>query len=137
MSLRAQVREFVHAAFSGLWVHTWEPDEAEREILQLAKDERWRAATWDVANGLRVIGADAPRQEGGGDPLSVLRTLPNLAHPQGTAVLLLHNFHRFLSSPEVIQTTFAQLIAGKQQRTFLIVLAPVVQVPVELEKHFI
>jgi ATPase family associated with various cellular activities (AAA) len=37
----------------------------------------------------------------------------------------------------VSQTTFAQLIAGKQQRTFLVVLSPVVQVPVELEKLFV
>ena len=51
--------------------------------------------------------------------------------------MLLHNFHKFFNNPEVIQTVFAQLIAGKQQRTFLVVLAPVVQIPVELEKLFI
>src|SRR5271165_3205368 len=32
---------------------------------------------------------------------------------------------------------FAQLVAGKQQRTFVIVLAPVVQIPIELEKLFV
>ena len=52
-------------------------------------------------------------------------------------MLLLHNFHRFLNNPEVVQTTFAQLIAGKQQRTFIVVLSPVIQLPVELEKLFI
>ena len=36
-----------------------------------------------------------------------------------------------------MQTTFAQLVAGKQQRTFLVVLSPVVQIPVELEKLFV
>jgi SpoVK/Ycf46/Vps4 family AAA+-type ATPase len=36
-----------------------------------------------------------------------------------------------------VQTTFAQLVAGKQQRSFLVVLAPVVQIPVELEKLFV
>src|SRR5207245_6804536 len=35
------------------------------------------------------------------------------------------------------QTTFTQLVAGKQQRTFLLVLSPVVQIPVELEKLFV
>jgi hypothetical protein len=53
------------------------------------------------------------------------------------ALLLLHNFHRFLNNPEVVQTAFTQLVAGKQQRTFLIVLAPIVQTPVELEKLFV
>ena len=36
-----------------------------------------------------------------------------------------------------MQTTFAQLVAGKQQRTFIVVLSPVVQIPVELEKLFV
>jgi chloramphenicol 3-O-phosphotransferase len=69
--------------------------------------------------------------------LAALRALPALAQRQGTALLLLHQFHRFLSNPEVMQTTFRQLVAGKQQRTFLIVLSPVVQIPVELEKLFV
>ena len=55
----------------------------------------------------------------------------------GTALLLLHNFHKFWNNPEVVQTAFAQLVAGKQQRTFLVVLSPVVQIPVELEKLFV
>src|SRR5262245_21129058 len=71
------------------------------------------------------------------DPVAVLRSLPALANDKGTALLLLHNFHRFFNNPEVIQNTFTQLIAGKQQRTFIVVLSPVVQIPVELEKLFV
>src|SRR5262249_31537062 len=52
-------------------------------------------------------------------------------------LLVVHNFHRFLNSPEVVQTTFSQLIAGKQQRKFVVVLSPVLQIPVELEKLFV
>src|SRR5439155_4237491 len=63
--------------------------------------------------------------------------LPGLAEAGGTALLLLHNFHKFWTNPEVVQTAFAQLIAGKQQRTFIVVLSPVVQIPVELEKLFV
>jgi hypothetical protein len=50
--------------------------------------------------------------------------------------LVLVNFHRFLSSPEVIQTVAQQISHGKQNRTFLIVLSPVVSLPPELEKLF-
>src|SRR5205807_8008584 len=71
------------------------------------------------------------------DPLAILRALPALADDKGTAILLLHNFHRFFNNPEVIQTTFSQLVVGKQQRTFVVVLSPVVQIPVELEKLFV
>jgi hypothetical protein len=36
-----------------------------------------------------------------------------------------------------MQTAFTQLVAGKQQRTFLVVLSPIVSIPVELEKLFV
>jgi hypothetical protein len=138
MSLSEQLTDYIHAAFSGLWIQTSEPDEAEREIIQLARRQQWKLAVWDVANGLRVPGQASPSSvEGSNEPLAALRALPALAEPNGTSLLVLHNFHRFLSNPEVVQTTFTQLVAGKKQRTFLVVLAAVVQMPVELEKLFV
>jgi hypothetical protein len=139
MNLTDQLTDYVHAAFTGLWVLTHEPDEAEREIARHARAQGWKLAAWDVAAGLRFPNApSAPATDvGASDPLAVLRALPTLAQPGGTALLLLHNFHKFLGNPELTQTAFAQLVAGKQQRTFLVVLAPVVQVPVELEKLFV
>jgi hypothetical protein len=139
MNLTEQLTDYVNAAFSGLWVLTQEPDEAEGEITQLARSRGWKLAAWDVAGGLRVPSEPGTYRGDAqpGDPLAVLRAVPTLADRDGTALVLLHNFNRFLGNPEVIQTTFAQLIAGKQQRTFLVVLAPVVQIPVELEKLFV
>ena len=139
MKLADQITDFVNAAFTGLWVQTSEADEAEREIIQHARQKKWKIAVWDVAAGLRLPGngSTSPHESGTGDPLAALRALPALADDKGTAILVLHNFHRFLTSPEVIQTAFAQLVAGKQQRTFIVVLAPTVSIPVELEKLFV
>ena len=139
MKLSDTLTDYVHAAFSGLWILTHEPDEAEREIAQLACDQQWKLAAWDVSGGLRfpIAAHNSATEIGGGDPLAVLRALPALADDKGTSLLILHNFHKFLNNPEVVQTVFTQLIAGKQQRTFLIVLAPVVQIPIELEKLFV
>jgi hypothetical protein len=139
MNLTDQLTDYVHAAFSGLWVVTQEPDEAEREIAQLARSKGWKLAAWDVADGLRFPNAphSTATDVGASDPLAVLRAVPTLADRDGTALVLLHNFHKFLGNPEVVQTAFGQLVAGKQQRTFLVVLSPVVQIPVELEKLFV
>ncbi len=139
MTLTEQLTDYIHAAFTGLWVQTHEPDEAEREIVRHASDRKWKVAVWDIAHGLRLPNTehDTSTDVGAGDPLAVLRALPSLAQSNGTALLLLHNFHKFLSNPEVMQTTFAQLVAGKQQRTFLVVLSSVVQIPTELEKLFV
>jgi hypothetical protein len=135
MTLTEQLTDYVNAAFTGIYVQTSEPDEAEREIAALARQRKWKLAVWDIAGGLRLP-AESGTFRGDnqpGDPLAVLRALPSLADPEGTALLLLHHFHRFWNNPEVVQTTFTQLVAGKQQRTFLVVLSPIVQIPVELE----
>jgi len=138
MTLADQLNDYVNAAFSGLWVQTHEPDEAEREILQHARDHQWHVAVWDVARGIRLQGPnEASADSGSGDPLAALRSVAAMADPTGTSVLLLHNFHKFLTSPEVVQTLFTQLIAGKEHRTFFVVLSPVVQIPIELEKLFV
>lgn len=137
MTLSDQLTDYIHAAFTGLWIQSHEPDEAEREIVQHARREKWKVAVWDIAHGLRLPDSPSQTETGSGDPLAALRALPGLATKDGTALLLLHNFHRYLNSPEVVQTTFAQLVAGKQQRTFVVVLSPVVQIPVELEKLFV
>jgi hypothetical protein len=137
MKLADQLTSYISAAFTGLWIQSSEPDEAEREIAQLARTHKWKLAIWDVAGGLRLPGASSTSDTGAGDPLAALRALPALADEKGTALLVLHNFHRFLTSAEVVQTVFTQLIAGKQQRTFVVVLAPTAQIPVELEKMFV
>src|SRR5690606_12730070 len=110
----SQLVDYIHAAFSGLWITTCEPEEAEREISALARDQNWHLAGWALARGFRssTAAADAP------DPLAVLRALPGLATQEGTTLLLLHNFHRFLASPEIVQTLVTQLAEGKQRRTF-------------------
>src|SRR5437879_1663752 len=112
MTLAQQLIDYTRAAFSGIWLQSAEPYEAQREIVQLAAAQGWRLAVWDIANGLRM-----PRQNGtateAGDPLAALRALPSLASKDGPALLLLHNFHRFLANPEVMQTTCTQLILGK------------------------
>jgi len=69
--------------------------------------------------------------------LAAISTINTLASPEGSALLVLRNFHKFLGSPEIIQKLAQQITTGKQNRTFVIVLAPVVQIPIELEKHFV
>ena len=70
-------------------------------------------------------------------PLAAIRSLAPWPAPDSTALLVLVNFHRFLQSAEIVQALARQITAGKQNRTFVVVLSPVVQIPVELEKLFV
>jgi hypothetical protein len=140
MTLAERLSEYVRACFTGLWIKTFEPDDALTEIARLCRQQRWNLATWDLDRGLSLAGqaADASTvSTGATDPLAAIRALAGLGAPEGTELLVLRNFHRFLNNVEIVQALDSQLAAGKQNRTFLIVLAPLVQIPVELEKQFV
>ena len=133
--LSQQLREYISACFTGLWVESHEHQDALTEIAQLCRDENWRLAAWDIDQGLQIPGQDNS-EASGGDPLAAIRSINTLAAADSSAILVLQNFHKFLNSPEVIQAVSRQIINGRQNRTFLIVLSPVVSLPVELEKLF-
>jgi ATPase family protein associated with various cellular activities (AAA) len=135
MTLSQRLAEYVRACFTGIWIQSHEHDDALAEIARLCRAENWRLAAWDIDRGLSVAGQEADTS--GADPLSAIRAVSALADPKGTALLVLDNFHRFLNSAEVVQALVRQIASGKQNRTFLLVLSPVVQIPVELEKLFV
>ncbi|MEZ6126873.1 MAG: AAA family ATPase [Planctomycetaceae bacterium] len=134
-TLNERIREYVRACFTGIWVQSCEPQEAQAAIAEVCREEDWRLAGWNIEQGLKVSGADI--EPTGNDPLAAIRSVNSLATPEGTALLVLENFHRFLQSAEVVQTVARQILAGKQNRTILVVLAPLVQLPIELEKLFV
>jgi len=136
LNLRNRLTEYVRACFTGLWIESHEHADALTEIAQLCRDEQWQLATWDIETGLNVPG-QADSDASGSDPLAAIRSVNALATPEGTAILVLQNFHRFTQSAEVVQALSRQIIAGKQNRTILVVLSPVVQIPTELEKMFV
>ena len=139
MQLTSKLAELVRACFTGIWIESHEHQDAMTEIAQLCRQEDWRLAAWDIERGLHVPGQSAPAaaDAGGQDPLAAIRAVNALASGDGSAVLILQNFHRFLQSPEIIQALIHQIMAGKQNRTFIVILSPLVQIPTELEKLFL
>lgn len=134
MSLHSQLDELIRACFTGIWIQSFEHQDAISEIAGLCQQEGWRLLTWDLEQGLR--GRDL--QLDASDPLAAVRALGSIADDAGdSTVLVLQNFHRFLNSPEIVQAVSRAITDGKARRTFLVVLAPVVQIPVELEKLFV
>ena len=142
MSLSQRLSEYVAAAFTGVWIQSHEHPDALAEIGRLCRDRGWSLASWDVDRGLQSFGPVASQQAGvsaagSADPVAAIRAVNALAAADGSALLVLPNFHRFLQSIEVVQALAHQIHQGKTNRTFVIVLSPLVQIPVELEKHFV
>jgi SpoVK/Ycf46/Vps4 family AAA+-type ATPase len=136
LKLTNRLSEYVRACFTGIWIESHEHQDALTEIAQLCLDQQWQLATWDIESGLNVPG-QTEQDASGNDLLAAIRSINALATPDGTAILVLQNFHRFLQSAEVVQALARQIITGKQNRTIVIVLSPVVQIPTELEKMFV
>jgi hypothetical protein len=138
MTLSQRLTEYISACFTGLWIESHEHEDALHEIAQLCKQEDWRLATWDIDRGLSVGGVPGDQNaDGGTDPLAAIRALNALTGDDSSALLVLVNFHHYMKSPEIIQALAHQIAAGKANRAFVIVLSPLVQIPVELEKQFV
>ena len=134
LTLAASLREYIAAAFPGIWVESSEHNEAIREIAALCKDQSWSLATWDIDKGLQCGNNAALAAP---DPLTAIRALANMAVPDSSVLLVLPNYHKFLGSPEIIQCLANALQAGKTRRTFIVILSPVVLIPMELERQFV
>jgi hypothetical protein len=139
MTLSERLAEFVRAAFAGLWIQSFEHDDAIAEITSLCRRENWVLATWDINRGFAIQGqsADSTAAINASDPLAAIRTLGSLATEDGTTLLVLRNFHKFLNNIEIVQALDSAISAGKTGRTFIVVLSAVVSIPVELERHFV
>ncbi len=128
MKLSEELAEYIRACFAGIWIETCEPEEAVREIAELCRHENWQLATWDIHAGLAGDGAAT-------DPLAALQVAYTFDRDVG--LLVLTNYHRFLGPAEIVQALATHIELGKQQRRFFVVLAPVVELPKELEKRFV
>ncbi|MEW4568966.1 AAA family ATPase [Tautonia sp. JC769] len=153
MTLSERVAELVRAAFPGLWVVSHEHDDAVAELAALCRDRGWSLADWDLKQGLRVLGAGPPPTDGtdpgtqgpgtlvadGSDPMTALRALARLARGEGdgAAILVLRNLHRLLGSAKLVQALDAALARGKRDRATIVILAPSVALPPELERQFV
>lgn len=138
MVLSDRLSELIEACFTGLWIESHEHEDALQEIAALCRAREWRLLSWDLEQGLRSqIGGDAAIVPASSDPLAAIRALGATAGEENSTLLVLSNLHRFLQSTEIVQALARQIALGKQQRTFVIVLAPLVQIPAELDKQFV
>jgi hypothetical protein len=138
-TLTSRLHELISACFTGIWDQTQEPHEAAREITDLCRQEGWRLGIWDCDSGMQfpIEHITMPGVTDAQDPLAAVRAMPQIANGSGTTIMLFENLHRFLGSVELIQAVARQAITGKHNRAFIVVLAPVTQIPPELDKLFV
>ena len=136
MTLTQQIVEYVRACFTGLWVQSHEHTEALRELTALCREQDWQCGIWDIDQGLKIHHQAGPTTLDAPDPLSILKAPFGVGDDCPPSLLVLVNFHRFLNSPEVVQTLYRRIQEGRYKQTVFLILSPIVQLPTELEKLF-
>lgn len=135
MTLTTRMNELVRAGFSGIWIRSHEHQDAIAELSAMARDESWQLVCWNIEQGLHGVGSGTITAEAG-DPLAAVRAAA-IGTESDTSILVLENFHRFLGSAEIVQAVSHAVLQGKVNRSFLVILSPTVQLPIELEKLFV
>ena len=123
------LRTRVLAHYAILFLSTWEEERWESELATLALDLRQGLVTWSATEGFKP-----PLTESEGivdDPMRVLGEV--LGYP-ADHLILLKDFHPYLSSPAVVRKLRDLTGLLPLQNKTLLILGPEVQVPMELER---
>ena len=123
------ITDYVKAGYPALLVRT---HEQERFISSMIPRLNGRTTyTWDVVRGYRELGNGAEWQEA--TPL-IFRLA---ARGKEKAVWFLRNYHFYLKDPAVIQALQNNLPAYKTKGITLVIVAPDVDLPLELEREVV
>ncbi|PQO29828.1 AAA family ATPase [Bremerella cremea] len=134
MRLANEIDELIRAGFSNVWIRSDEPDDALTDLAQLCQTQNWRLASWNIDTGMR--GLESDESVAATDPLSAIRSLASVPSDGQPTLLIMANLHRFLGSAEIVQALLSQVAHNKVHQRHLIVIAPIVQLPIELERVF-
>ncbi|MDZ4263788.1 MAG: AAA family ATPase [Pseudomonadota bacterium] len=125
--------DYLHAAYPCLWVNTLEPDRAQRTLAAVALEVKGVGPlSWDIAQGFTLLSDSSHK-----DCKSPAAAVTQAAGLPNNTTVFLWNFHRLLSSLEVVQAVQNALPDLKAKGNCLVVLAPSAdKIPEELARVF-
>lgn len=122
-----QLNDFLKAGYPCLYVATIEPLRAVASL----KTEGWSSYSWDCLRGI-VCRETGQIIDDVLDPLAAVKWLGG----KRDAVLLVQNFHHFISAVEIIQEIQNSLSVWKGSGCCLVMVGPPVQLPREIASFF-
>ncbi|MCC7419745.1 MAG: hypothetical protein IT428_05660, partial [Planctomycetaceae bacterium] len=126
------IRSRIQARYSLLFLQSWEEERWENEIASLALEMEQGLVTWTVTKGAQPpIGEFVDSTP---DPMTFLDQVE--AYPPDH-VFFVKDFQPYLSDPKVVRRL--RDLAGNlgPQRKTLILFAPLIEIPIELQKDSI
>lgn len=124
-------KSYLQAGYPALCMKTLEPTRAFETLAQEISTLNGIPLIWDINNG--VVDRQGQKITEETDPNETIKCLKET---QDNTVLFMWNLHHFLSSIEIIQSILSDLDEWKARGQCLIILAPKVELPLELDRVF-
>lgn len=127
-----QIIHYLRAGYPGLYIVSPEEQRVEAEFQAIASNLKFTLSAWSVVDGL--VEVDSGQSRNCTDPLEVLEAVAELKE---RSILLLKDFHLFLTDPNplLLRRFKDALLAAKTRQTPLIILGCRLCLPPELERE--
>lgn len=124
----------VRARYPLLYLVSWEEQRLEGMLQALAQRHGKALVAWSVTRGLRRMGGARTvlPAEGTQDPVAALEAVGKL---NDASLVVFHDFHPYLSEPNVVRALRELAHALKSTYTTVVLLSPALTLPPELEKE--
>ncbi len=125
----------IRARYAAIYVVTWEEARLETLLYDVARKQGKKLFVWTASSGLLEcdgIPRGLPEQPRHADPIEVLT---HVQRWEGSGVFLLKDFHTAFENPVVVRTLKDVACELKNSHKNLILAAPQMKLPIELEKE--
>jgi ATP-dependent 26S proteasome regulatory subunit len=122
----------VRARYPLVYLVSWEEQRLDAILADLARTHGKGLFTWSLPRGLRREGGGRGAGPEARDPVEALAAIEKLADP---ALVVLKDFHPFLSDPAVVRALRELAHSLKSTYTTVVLLSPSLTIPPELEKE--
>jgi len=124
----------IRARYPLIYLVSWEEARVDAILQDIARAHGKSLLSWSITRGLRRVGGArlAAHLEGSKDPVAALAEIGRLSEP---SLVVLHDLHAHLHDARVVRALRELSQDLKSTFTTVILLSPVLQIPVELEKE--
>ena len=125
---------YIRARYTLIWLLTSEEERVVADLTSLAREQKKKLVLWSHPQGFHGPGPGAAAGTAKNDPIAALEAVPSL--PDNALVALL-DFHPFLQDAGVVRRVRELGATLEGSRRTLLFVAPVLVLPVELEKDVV
>ena len=122
-----EFKNYLAAGYPCLWVQTHEEGRAISQLSQEA--EGYQIYSWDLIGGLHDHQSGQARSMP--DPIQPIQAISIIPE---SSILFLKDYHKFITAIEIVRTIKNIIPILKATDRHFVILSPVIEIPVELEK---